>query len=553
MMLPFGALAEGSPAGNYLSGQFARANGDIEGAIRYLRAAYEEDPKNIEVSKQLQGLLLLNGDIEGAVELAGKLSTESEKNALSALLLVLHDLKQGRLEQASLILNGMLADNSDQLWLPLVAAWLDVSQKKLSKPVTIESLTVPVGRTAAMVNYHLALINDAAGFTDEAVQNFKSALEDMPQPPVRVLSMFKAFYEEQGQPSALIPLMTRFEVNFADSVFSNDALDIRTPHDGIAEVLYTMGNIMYNVGSAQDAVIYLQLTHYLRPQFDLATLALAGAYNDLRQYKKSNEIYAAIPASSSLYMRAQLSVAVNLDTMDKTDEALALLDKLSKQSKDAFEPLVAKGDLLRMKSQLSDAVNAYTQALKRLPELSEKHWPVLYARGACQERLGNWDAAEQDLRRALELKPNQPDVLNYLGFTLLTREKNIPEAREMVETALKARPNDPQIIDSMGWALYLLGRYDEAALHLEKAVALLPSDPIVNDHLGDVYWRLGRKQEAKFQWERALNYSPEENMVLAIQKKLQDGLPPVIISKDASTNAESSVALDHYSNATVAQ
>ncbi len=142
-------------------------------------------------------------------------------------------------------------------------------------------------------------------------------------------------------------------------------------------------------------------------------------------------------------------------------------------------------------------------------------WPVLFARGACLERLGKWALAEKDLRRALELKPDQPDVLNYLGYGWMERRLNLADARAMIEKAVKARPDDAEIVDSMGWALYLQGDFQHATEYLEKAVELLPGDATVNDHLGDVYWRLGHKTEARYQWERSLSFSPDSGWQLA--------------------------------------
>jgi Flp pilus assembly protein TadD len=151
---------------------------------------------------------------------------------------------------------------------------------------------------------------------------------------------------------------------------------------------------------------------------------------------------------------------------------------------------------------------------------------VWFARGTCYERLGNWTAAEHDLQQALALKPDQPDVLNYLGYGWMERSENLSNARAMIEKAAKARPDDAEIIDSMGWALYLSGDYEGAVEHLEKAVELLPGDATVNSHLGDAYWRLGHKTEARYQWERSLNSSPEAKLTDELHRKLKEGLPP---------------------------
>jgi Flp pilus assembly protein TadD len=170
----------------------------------------------------------------------------------------------------------------------------------------------------------------------------------------------------------------------------------------------------------------------------------------------------------------------------------------------------------------------------RVPELNVTYWPVLFARASCYERLGKWHDAEQDLQQALKLSPNQPDILNYLGYGWLEHGVHLAEARTMIETAFKASPNNAEIADSMGWSLYLQGHYEKAAEFIEKAVELLPGDPTVNDHLGDVYWRLGRKTEARYQWQRSLSFAPEQPLTNNLQRKIKDGLPAASTSDTVS-------------------
>ncbi|MGZ5924231.1 MAG: tetratricopeptide repeat protein, partial [Rhizomicrobium sp.] len=141
-----------------------------------------------------------------------------------------------------------------------------------------------------------------------------------------------------------------------------------------------------------------------------------------------------------------------------------------------------------------------------------------------EEGAKNWNAAEVDLKKALQLAPDEPAVLNYLGYSYVDQNRNIPEALAMLEKAHALKPTDGYIADSVGWAYFKLGRYADAARTLENAVELIPGDPTINDHLGDAYWRVGRKVEAKFQWSHALSFGPEVDQKALIEKKLKDGL-----------------------------
>jgi tetratricopeptide (TPR) repeat protein len=150
---------------------------------------------------------------------------------------------------------------------------------------------------------------------------------------------------------------------------------------------------------------------------------------------------------------------------------------------------------------------------------------VYFARGVCYERLKKWDLAEKDFMEALKLNPDQPDVLNYLGYSWIEMGKNVEEGIRMVTKAYELKPEDSHILDSVGWGWYKLGNYENALKFLEAAITQMPYDATVNDHLGDTYWRLGRMTEAKYQWRRALENNPEKKYIDPLKSKLERGLP----------------------------
>ncbi len=148
-------------------------------------------------------------------------------------------------------------------------------------------------------------------------------------------------------------------------------------------------------------------------------------------------------------------------------------------------------------------------------------------RGIAYERLKEWPKAEPNFRKALELFPDQPQVMNYLGYSWVDMNTNLKEALAMIQKAVDLRPSDGYIVDSLGWAYYRLGRYDDAVRELERAVSLKPEDPVLNDHLGDAYWRVGRKLEATYQWRQARDLKPDPDVLAILQQKLINGLPPI--------------------------
>jgi Flp pilus assembly protein TadD len=198
---------------------------------------------------------------------------------------------------------------------------------------------------------------------------------------------------------------------------------------------------------------------------------------------------------------------------------------MAKERADRWDTLMLLGNLWRSEKDFPKAVSAYDRAVTRIGKLEERHWNLLYARGIANERAKNWPRAEADFKKALELKPNEPYVLNYLAYTWVDRGENLEEAKKMLDEAVRQKPEDGAIVDSVGWAYYRLGNMEKALEYLEKAIEITPEDSAINDHLGDVYWRVGRRAEARFQWNRALSLNPEPEDVAKIKEKLEKGLP----------------------------
>lgn len=511
-------------AGNFLASQYARRAGHYDDATRYLQDSYAKHPDNEEIAKQLQAMLLLGGHMEEAVALSRKILAMEEHEPVSALLLVLEEVRVGNAQQATDLLKASFKKDDSQLWLPLVTHWLEINQGKMVKPASIKNIKGASGKAALIVHYHLALINDMAGFEKAAINNFKRVAEGSENPPLRVMQALIEFYERSGKPAELRAIVENYLAQHTH--FLRTDIGVNGVQDGIAEVLFTMGSIMMSAGKVQDASIYLRLSLYMKPDFPLVQLMLADTYTNLEQYETANRIYETLNQSHPLYVSAQINRAVNYHRSGRLDKAVQLLETLTKDTNHAYTAYLTKGDILRENLHYEDAISAYSNAIKLVENLDSSHWGVLFARGASHERLKQWGQAEKDLQHALKLSEEQPEVLNYLGYLWLERGKRINEAKAMIARAFAQRPNDPQIMDSMGWAYYLTGEYGKAARLLEKALTMIPSDPTINDHLGDVYWQQGRKNEARFQWERSLTFSPAPEQADAIKKKLEEGVAP---------------------------
>jgi len=304
--------------------------------------------------------------------------------------------------------------------------------------------------------------------------------------------------------------------------------------DGIAEVFFTFGAVLKSESAGDYYVLlYTRVARYLRPDHVDALLLTAGLLDGLGQYDLAIEEYKAVPADDPAYHAAELGRADSLRRMDKSDQAIEVLEQLTRSHGHLAVVHSTLGDVLRGQEKFEQAIEAYNRALERTTETTRNRWLLYYSRGIAEERTGDWEASEADFRAALALESEQPQVLNYLGYSMVEQDRNLDEALEMIERAVAASPSSGYIVDSLGWVLYRLGRYEEAVVQMERAVELLAVDPVLNDHLGDVYWAVGRQREAEFQWRRALSFVGQGQMDTeadpdGIRRKLEVGLDKVL-------------------------
>jgi tetratricopeptide (TPR) repeat protein len=299
---------------------------------------------------------------------------------------------------------------------------------------------------------------------------------------------------------------------------------VQTPDAGAAEVLYGLGAAIGRRGGEDLGLVYLQLALYLAPNQPLALLSLADLYEQLKNPTQAIKIYERVPEDSPLRRNADIQRAVNLDGLERTDEAKEKLQELIGERPDDVEAIMALGNILRGRKVFGECADVYSKGIATIANPEQPNWLIFYFRGICNERAKRWSAAESDLKMALKLFPDQPHVLNYLGYSWIDQGINLDEGMRMIRRAVEQRPDDGYIVDSLGWAYYRIGKYDDAVKNLERAAELKPDDPTINDHLGDVYWKIGRVLEARFQWAHARDLKPEPEDLTKIMQKLQSGL-----------------------------
>jgi tetratricopeptide (TPR) repeat protein len=290
-------------------------------------------------------------------------------------------------------------------------------------------------------------------------------------------------------------------------------------------VFFGLGEALSSEGGIGFGTVYLQLALHLEPSSPFALAALASVYESTKRYEGAIKTYERIPEDTPIQGSVKVRKALLLNQLDRLGEAKVLLERMADESDTDIRALDALGNIMRARKNYDEAITYYDRVIDRIGTPSSAHWTLFFARGTSYERAKTWPKAEADLQRALKLSPEQPSVLNYLGYSWVDQNKNLRTGMEHIRKAVRLRPDDGHIVDSLGWAHFRLGSFRESVRYLERAVELMPQDAILNDHLGDAYWRVGRRREARFQWNQALSLNPEPEDFEKIKAKLTEGLP----------------------------
>jgi tetratricopeptide (TPR) repeat protein len=525
-----------SQPGNYLSALIASADRDTLAAEVYYREALRDDPRNPDLLERAFGAALSNGDEPSAGSLGERLLMRDPNNNLARLAIAVRDIEQGQFASARAHLASADTRRARDVTTALLTAWCYAGQFDLHR--ALDTLDRIHDRSVlAFRDYHAGLIAGLLGNPAEALRRLKSAYDDNKN-SLRFADAYAQILSGQGDLagatkvyedfSAAVPHHPLIQRALAD-LKTNQALDplVHNAKEGAAEALYGLGSAGSRQGDELPALVYLRLSLYLRPSSDLTAVTLASLFEQLRQSDQAIAAYRLVPSSSPLKTGADIQVALELDGTGKTDEATRRLTEIVAARPHDVEALSALAELQRSAQKYAEAATIYDKAIAAVGLPQRDNWTLFYFRGICYERSKQWPKAEADFKKALDLNPEQPLVLNYLGYSWVDQGLNLEEAFKMLRRAVELRPNDGYIVDSLGWAHYKLGQYTEAAETLEKAIDLKPADPILNDHLGDAYWRVNRRIEAHFQWNHARDMGPDPEDLPAILKKIEVGLPDV--------------------------
>ncbi|MEN0087668.1 MAG: tetratricopeptide repeat protein [Pseudomonadota bacterium] len=551
-------------AGSYLAAQFANTEHDYKLASDLLEDALRFEPDEVALKKSLMTTLLQAGEFERASELAEPFAREEGVGRLARQVLFVDDMKAHRYTAALGTLNIEKPTPNmavEILMDRLLTAWSLMGQDKTDEAIELMTLPPEFAWYPIFTHYHAGLMLELAGRPDEAKSRYAATIEFPRATATAAETVFRAM-------EALIRVQTtagelddarialsegrRLVSNHPPFVAFQDILDnatgpvpmqplVDSAQKGAAEVFFVLGKALDREGSEMFVNQLYQLGMALTPGHDPLRLAVGSLLENVERYADANAIYAELDDDSPYANLAQIQTAFNLNAMEETDASIDAMRQAVAVAPDNQVATIALASILMGADRNQEAVEALSAAIdleREAGRLDRNDWLLLYRRGMANDQIDEWSAAEADFLEALELFPDQPQVLNYLGYTWIDMGINLDRGLKMLERAVEMRPNTGYIIDSLGWAHYRLENYDEAVRYLEEAVLLVPTDPTIIDHLGDAYWQVGRKLEARYKWGQALEQGPETEARIKIVEKLREGLK-VNFMRKAETDATS--------------
>ena len=519
--------------GSFLSSKFARSVTDIDKAAYYAQYSYSQNTASSGLGISAIEALLANGQVKEAIPIGIKISNGLPEITLAQYLKVLDSLDSNNFNKTLELLLKVSPNGIDTYILPILQTWAAAGSNQQTGGLKIIKDQAERGVLEPIYDYHSALINEFIGNKDAAKINYSNILKKSNNANAQVYLSAAEFFKRNNNQGLLDKTIAKLErlKPYSNELFllknSNvsPSKKINNVKDGIAEIFLNSAEILFNEGLDRQALIYGQIALYLSPNLDSASYLLGKIFRSINNNERAVKYLKNVKDNSSIFYDAKITYAEIIYDIEGTEKSFAILNKLHKLHPENINLSRSIAELFYKSENFDKSIEYYDLIFSKIEKIEFKHWPLFYSSGIALERGKKWERAEKQFLMALKFVPDNPQVLNYLGYSWIDQGININAAMDMIVKAAEQRPSDGYIIDSLGWAFYQIGQYEEAVIKLEKAVELT-SDSIIIDHLGDALFYSGRKIEAVFQWKRALEFDPTEEMINKVKEKIEGTIIP---------------------------
>lgn len=523
-----------STVGAYLAANAAIARSDLLAAAYFYRVVFDRNPGNTQLAARVLLLWTEAGEIDEASRMADVVLSSNAGYEPARMVLAARAIREMDFGIAQMHLDAIAGDSLADVTTGVLTGWMMAGDGEID--AAIEHLA-ELDESELFQVFHAALIADMDGQSELALALISQVYA--PGSSQRLTEAFARILARNGLYADADSVLTDFLSNTPNhptlGPLLNDvraraeiASTIENAQQGAAELFYGLASSLVGDQAFDTAIIYLQFARYIGANGDLPAALLGQVLQAQQRHEEAALVFDSIDAGSPFYRLAAIGASISDSRLGFADRAAARLEPITAADPKYVDAASALAGVYASQQRWDDVIALLTTTIDLAEVFLAEDWQLFYQRGVALERVGRWDEAEIEFRRALALSPDQPDVLNYLGYTWVDRGENLVEGLEMIERAAEQSPNSGAIIDSLGWAYYQLGDFETAVAALETAVLLSPSHPVILEHLGDAYWRVGRTLEAEYKWGQALEEDPDDDMAERLRDKLDNGLPMLV-------------------------
>lgn len=528
---PVRDIPENADFSSFLKGSFARRGKNFALLAQSYENVLKTDPQNNDIKSALFTYFMLAGDIKKSAVYAEQALQVKPDNMMAKVVKLTEAIKNANYDEA-LSITEKLSPTHDAFLVPVAKAWIYTGQKDLESAInSLDSIQMKELKSVQLL--FKAMIYDYFGKPKQAAEFYNKLMQTADFKNVRVLMLLQEFENRTHLITDKDGLKKTYAVVEEESFISKEMMSQNrtgekplSMQEGMSWALFDLSSLLVHSGELELSLCYAQMARYLNPKSSVIHLYVGEVLEFMELYDQANDLYAKVSSTQNIYLSSKMRTVLNLIKTKQYDDAEKIVLSLLKAYPNVPLFYMTLGDIYRENAKYEQALLNYDKALAFVSADDKQVAPVYFYKGICYDLMNDNVKALGFYEKALQLDAQNPTYLNYVGYSWLEENKNIPEALTLIQKAVSKSPNNGTILDSLGWAYFMMEDYEKALGILERAVSLEAGNAVINSHLGDVYWKLKRYREAKFQWSHAATLKQESSpkLLSELSDKLANGL-----------------------------